>query len=114
MEVAKFIEHLQESLAGQKRKAVLPQTVHNELIKDPRFVLVGRGTYALQDWGYKPGTVKDVIREILHDNGGTMTREAIVQKTLDQRRVKESTILLNLQDKKYFFRKGEGYYCIGE
>lgn len=114
VEVAKFIEHLQESLAGQKRKAVLPQTVHNELIKDPRFVLVGRGTYALQDWGYKPGTVKDVIREILHDNGGTMTREAIVQKTLDQRRVKESTILLNLQDKKYFFRKGEGYYCIGE
>ncbi|MDD2672515.1 MAG: sigma factor-like helix-turn-helix DNA-binding protein, partial [Syntrophales bacterium] len=25
-------------------------TVHNELIKDPRFVLVGRGLYALKEW----------------------------------------------------------------
>ncbi|KKU11707.1 MAG: RNA polymerase sigma factor, sigma-70 family [Parcubacteria group bacterium GW2011_GWB1_45_7] len=32
------------SLSGKKRAAA---TVHNELIKDPRFVLVGRGTYAI-------------------------------------------------------------------
>lgn len=114
VEVAEAIEHLQESLAQQKKKTVLPQTVHNELIKDPRFVLVGRGTYGLQDWGYKPGTVKDVIREILRENGAPMTKDEIVQKTLDQRQVKESTILLNLQDKKCFFREGEGYYCIGD
>jgi hypothetical protein len=27
-------------------------TTHNELIKDKRFVLVGRGLYALSEWGY--------------------------------------------------------------
>ncbi|NVN97577.1 hypothetical protein HXX01_05145, partial [Candidatus Nomurabacteria bacterium] len=36
-------------------------TCHNELIKDPRFVLVGRGIYALSEWGYKSGVVRDVI-----------------------------------------------------
>jgi len=113
VEVAKAIERLQESLTEQRRKNVLPQTVHNELIKDPRFVLVGRGTYALQDWGYKPGTVKDVIMEILRENGEAMTKEEIVEKTLDQRQVKESTILLNLQDKTCFLKEGEGYYCVG-
>ncbi len=116
VEVAKSIEQLQESLAEQsanwRKKDVLPQTVHNELIKDPRFVLVGRGTYALEEWGYKPGTVKDVIMEILRENGKAMTKEEIVQKTLGQRQVKESTILLNLQDKTCFYREGEGYYCI--
>ncbi len=117
VEVAKAIEEMQDSLAAQsaswRKKNVLPQTVHNELIKDPRFVLVGRGTYALQDWGYKPGTVKDVIMEILRENGEAMTKEEIVKKTLDQRQVKESTILLNLQDKTCFYKEGEGYYCVG-
>ena len=126
VEVAKLIEKLQEVLAeqsassprfggaGWRERTVLPQTVHNELIKDPRFVLVGRGTYALEEWGYKPGTVKDVIREILRENGKAMPKEEIVQKTLAQRQVKESTILLNLQDKTCFLREGEGYICIGE
>ena len=118
VEVAKLIEQLQEVLAeqsaGWRKRVVLPQTVHNELIKDPRFVLVGRGTYALEEWGFKPGTVKDVIREILRENSKAMTKEEIVQKTLAQRQVKESTILLNLQDKRCFLREGEGYYCIGE
>ncbi len=118
VEVAKAIEQLQESLAEQstnwKKKDVLPQTVHNELIKDPRFVLVGRGTYALGEWGYKPGTVKDVIREILRENGKAMTKEEIIEKTLSQRQVKESTILLNLQDKACFLREGGGYICIGD
>lgn len=116
VEVAKAIEQLQEALAEQfvqwKQKAVLPQTVHNELIKDPRFVLVGRGTYGLQDWGYKPGTVKDVIMDILRENGKAMTKEEIVEQTLKQRQVKESTILLNLQDKTCFLREGGGYICI--
>lgn len=31
------------------KKKAHPATVHNELIKDPRFVLVGRGTYALKE-----------------------------------------------------------------
>ncbi len=118
IEVAKRIEQLQESLDEQlgnwKKRAVLPQTVHNELIKDPRFVLVGRGTYALQDWGYQPGTVKDVIMSILQESGQALPKEEIIQKTLSQRQVKESTILLALQDKTCFARQGGGYICIGK
>jgi len=71
-EVAALIAKLQENLVLQKKKAVLSQTVHNELIKDPRFVLVGRGTYGLNDWGLESGTVKDVMRSILANNGKTM------------------------------------------
>jgi len=110
VEVAKLIELLQGSLENQKAKNVLPQTVHNELIKDARFVLVGRGTYALAEWGYKPGTVKDVIIQLLQENGGFMDRDEIIEKTLGQRQVKESTILLNLQDKNYFDKDKEGRY----
>lgn len=39
-----------EQVNSLKRvKKAHPATVHNELIKDPRFVLVGRGVYALKD-----------------------------------------------------------------
>ena len=78
-----------------------PQTVHNELIKDPRFVLVGRGTYALSDWGYEPGTVRDVLVSILKNSGG-LTKEEIIKTVQAKRLVKENTILLNLQNKKVF------------
>ena len=44
-------------------------TTHNELIKDPRFVLVGRGLYALKEWGYSTGVVRDVIKEIIEKRG---------------------------------------------
>ena len=37
-------------------------TCHNELIKDPRFVLVGRGMYALAEWGYKAGIARFIVR----------------------------------------------------
>lgn len=99
-------------MADQKAKNVLPQTVHNELIKDARFVLVGRGTYALSEWGYKPGTVKDVMVQVLRENGNSMDKEEIIKKTLDQRQVKESTILLNLQDRNHFEKdKGGAVLC---
>jgi len=79
-----------------------PQTVHNELIKDPRFVLVGRGTYALSDWGYEPGTVRDVLVSILKNAGKGMTKEEIIKNVQAKRLVKENTIILNLQNKKVF------------
>lgn len=94
---------------AQERKA-LPQTVHNELIKDPRFVLVGRGIYALRDWGYEPGYVKDVILNILKEKRRAMSKEDIIKEVLKQRMVKTSTILLNLQDKKQFIRNPENKY----
>jgi len=108
--VAEAIESLQDALPDQKRKKILPQTVHNELIKDKRFVLVGRGTYALSEWGYEPGTVKDIITKILQEASAVMEKEEIIRKTLQQRQVKESTILLNLQDRASFLKDEAGRY----
>ena len=78
-------------------------TTHNELIKDPRFVLVGRGLYALSEWGYMSGGGKDVIRKIL-EKEGALPKEKIIEKALKERYVKENTILVNLQNPKYFKR----------
>lgn len=84
-------------------------TTHNELIKDPRFVLVGRGLYALREWGYMSGVVKDVIHKIL-EKEGPLSKEKIVEKVLKERYVKENTILVNLQNSKYFKKDKEGRY----
>ncbi|PIQ68821.1 MAG: hypothetical protein COV91_01970 [Candidatus Taylorbacteria bacterium CG11_big_fil_rev_8_21_14_0_20_46_11] len=101
-EVAKSIE----KLFGKKAHVA---TTHNELIKDGRFVLVGRGLYALAEWGYMSGVVKDVIRKIL-DKSGPLTKDEIIAKVLNERYVKENTILVNLQNPKYFKRSKEGKY----
>lgn len=87
------------------------QTVHNELIKDNRFVLVGRGTYALKDWGYQAGTVRQVIAQLLRENG-SLTKEDILERVLKDRLVKKSTVLINLQNRKYFNRDKQGKYIL--
>ncbi len=107
-EVAKLIE-----VRFSENKVFFP-TVHNELIKDPRFVLVGRGTYALKEWGYEPGVVKEVIVKVLRDSKLPMEREEIVEKVLDQRFVKANTVILNLKDKKFFAKTQEGKYTLRE
>jgi sigma-70-like protein len=86
------------------------QTVHNELIKDKRFVLVGRGMYALSEWGYKAGTVKDVLTDILRTHGKPLPRADLVARVMDVRIVKENTVLLNLQDSGTFSRDENGHY----
>lgn len=96
------------------QKPALPQTVHNELIRDPRFVLVGRGIYALGEWGYIPGQVRDIIVEILRQEKRPLSKEEIIEKVLSQRLVKENTILLNLQNKKYFLKDSQGKYILRE
>ncbi len=88
------------------------QTVHNELIKDKRFVLVGRGLYGLTEWGYKAGTVKDVIVDLMKSAGKSLHKKDIIAQVLSHRMVKENTILLNLQDSKTFEKKGEGVYSL--
>lgn len=93
-------------------KPAVSQTVHNELIKDPRFVLVGRGIYALREQGYMSGIVRDVIAKVLKETKKPLAKEEIVKKVLEQRRVKQNTILLNLQNKKYFIKNSEGKYFI--
>ncbi len=101
-EVAKLITEL------FKKKAHVA-TTHNELIKDPRFVLVGRGLYALSEWGYMSGVVKDVIKGII-DKNGAMTKDEIINKVLKERYVKENTIMVNLQNPKYFKKSKDGKY----
>lgn len=94
------------------RNKVTVQAIHNELIKDGRFVLIGRGIYALKQWGYKRGTVADVIYEILEEAGQPLNREEIVKRVLQKRQVKQSTVLLNLQCKPIFLRTDKNLYTI--
>lgn len=88
-------------------------TTHNELIKDKRFVLVGRGLYALSEWGYSAGVVKDVLRDIL-TTYGPLTREEIIDKVRKERYVKDNTIIVNLQDTALFKRLPDGNYILVE
>jgi hypothetical protein len=97
-----------------KRKDVTTQAIHNELIKDKRFVLIGRGIYALKEWGYEKGTVADIITEVLQDAGEPLHRDEIVKRVLKSRFVKETTILLNLQGKPQFKRVAKATYALAE
>jgi hypothetical protein len=97
-----------------KRKDVTTQAIHNELIKDKRFVLIGRGIYALKEWGYKKGTVADIISEVLREANEPLHRDEIVKRVLKSRFVKETTILLNLQGKQQFKRVAKATYELAE
>lgn len=91
-------------------KNVTVQAVHNELIRYPEFVLVGRGLYALKEWGYEPGTVADVIERILVEKG-PLSKKEIIAEVEKQRTVKVGTISLNLQKMPYFQRVGRAVYA---
>ncbi len=88
-------------------------TTHNELIKDPRFVLVGRGLYALKEWGYSGGVVRDVIRDILKEKG-PLTAEQVIEEVLKRRFVRENTILVNLQNSRHFTRDENNRFHVVE
>lgn len=88
------------------------ETVHNELIKDDRFVLIGRGIYALSEWGYKKGVVADVIKEVLQEFGKPLTRDEIINEVMKKRLVKRNTILVGLSNKKYFEKVGKDRYTL--
>ncbi len=92
------------------RKDVTTQAIHNELIKDKRFVLIGRGIYALSSWGYSKGTVADTIADVLTKAGEPLHRDEIVRRVLKSRQVKETTVLLNLQSKPQFKRVAKATY----
>lgn len=94
---------------GWSSKRAHPQTVHNELIKDPRFVLVGRGLYALGEWGYTPGTVSEVIASLLKAAKRPLSKDQVIKGVLEERLVKANTVFLNLQRKDLFRKTPEGY-----
>ncbi len=86
------------------------ETVHNELIKDSRFVLVGRGIYALTEWGFKKGVVADVIKEIITNAGRPLNRDEIIREVLRLRQVKRNTILVGLSNRANFTKVGKDKY----
>ncbi len=103
-EVAKAInEHF-----GKKTHVA---TCHNELIKDNRFVLVGRGMYALKEWGYETGVVRDVISRIIKKEG-PLSKDDIIDRVLKERYLKKNTIVVNLQNNKYFKKNKQGLYTV--
>jgi DNA-directed RNA polymerase delta subunit len=112
MHFSDISKHIKDS--EFKRKDVTTQAIHNELIKDKRFVLIGRGIYALDSWGYSKGTVSDIITKVLKKAGEPLHRDEIVKRVLKSRQVKETTILLNLQSKAEFKRVAKATYTLAE
>lgn len=94
---------------GSGKRNVTVQAVHNELIKDQRFILIGRGIYALAEWGYTPGTVADIITDVLRSEQ-PLHKDEIIKRVLQKRRVKTTTIILNLQEKDQFERVAKATY----
>lgn len=106
-EIARLINEID---FGDGKAAFVP-TVHNELIKQPQFVLIGRGIYALKEWGYQPGTIKDILVKILKNLGPKNYRE-ILEEVKKERIVKPITVLINLHDKKIFKKLPDGRYTL--
>lgn len=95
---------------GFDKRVAHKETVHNELIKDSRFVLVGRGIYALTEWGYQKGIVADVIVDILKETKEPLTRDQIIEEVLKRRFVKRNTVLVALSNRKIFAKIGKNKY----
>jgi DNA-directed RNA polymerase delta subunit len=106
-EIAKIMDEY-----GLSRKKAHPQTIHNELIKNDKFVLIGRGIYALREWGYSEGTVRDVLEQILKKSNEPMTKDKIISEVLKIRKVKKATVLINLGNRKFFSKEKNLYSLV--
>jgi hypothetical protein len=104
IEVAKLIND-----AVFDKKVAQPATVHNELIMDKKYILVGRGIYGLEEWGYMAGTVTEIIEAILKASG-SMQKDDLIQKVLEQRMVRKTTIILSLSNKEKFSKLPTGEF----
>lgn len=94
------------------KKKAYPPTVHNELILNDKYVLVGRGIYALKEWGYKEGVVADVLTNILKSHQKPLSRDELLTEVLKQRIVKKNTVYLALTNKKRFKKLADGRYLL--
>jgi hypothetical protein len=108
-EITKKINEIQ----FDKRRAY-PPTVHNELILNDKYVLVGRGIYALKEWGYHPGVVANVIKQILKGENHPLSRDELIKRVLKQRIVKKNTICLALTNRTKFKKLSDGSYTLAE
>ncbi len=108
MHFTEIVNHVLKDF--EAKKMVTHQAIHNELIRHDDFVLVGRGMYALQEWGMPSGTVCDLIRDVLVENGEPMKRQDIINAVLEKREIRVGTISLNLQKYPFFRRVGRAVY----
>ncbi len=104
-----FVE-IANAIANHFKEHVKVATIHNELIRNNEFILIGRGIYVLKEWGYKPGTVRDVILDIFQKAKTPLSTDEIITKVLKVRQVKTSTIYMNLQNRQYIERVGRNLY----
>lgn len=88
-------------------KKVQVPTIHNELIKDDRFVLAGRGIYALKKWGYDDAPVRDVIIKILKEHHGKLLKSKLIEEVLKKKLVKKETVKINLKNIKNLKEKDD-------
>lgn len=105
------IADLLNQAVDSKQHQVNLGTVHNELIMDDRYVLLGRGIYGLKEWGYASGTVSDIIKNTLNQKG-PLTRHEVVAEVLKQRMVKPSTVRVVLTNKKLFKKDNKNKYSL--
>lgn len=94
---------------GFDHKKATVQTIHNELISDNRFILVGRGLYGLKDWGFEGGTVEEVIEKILRKENNPLSQDLVLEEVMKKKKVKKATVLINLQNSPRFKKTNEGY-----
>ncbi|MBU2028475.1 hypothetical protein KJ761_01115 [Patescibacteria group bacterium] len=103
-QIAKLIDRF-----GLGKRKAHPQTIHNELIKNNQFVLIGRGIYALKEWGYSEGTVQDVLKRILKDSPVPLKKEDVLNEVFKVRQVKKATVLINLNNSNVFTKENNTY-----
>ena len=101
-----------DSISKTFGKKIHYATCHNELIKDSRFVLVGRGMYALAEWGYKAGIAREVIQDLLKKEGEPLSKDEVIKRVMKERYFKKNTILVNLANPKYFKKNKNGFYTL--
>jgi len=104
-----FVE-LANAISNYFGESVNVATIHNELIRNNEFILIGRGIYVLKEWGYKAGSVLDVILDVFNKAKAPLSTEEIITKVLKVRKVKTSTIYMNLQNKQHVERVGRNLY----
>ena len=97
---------------GIDHKIASQGSVRNELIASDKYVLVGRGLYALSSWGYKPGKVKEVIVRILKQQARPMAKEEILSFVLKERFIKATTVHAVLSNRAWFEKLPGGEYNV--
>jgi len=91
-------------------KTAKVNTIHNELIRNNEFVLVWRWIYWLKENGFTPWTIMDVMLNVLKKHWEPMTTEEITAGVLKHRKVRPTTIYMNIQNKDFIERVWRNYY----